>query len=167
MFGLRFDDAVKRPSLLLAPEAAELILELSRLEYPRETGGALAGFKSANGVVITHATGPGPRAERGRATFRRDGDSTQGSMDQILGETGGVSDYVGEWHSHPSPVGPSTMDRSAMSRISGNPAYRTPEPILLIAQRTRWRRWRLLGFRWSECDLEPVRVSVSRHPPDR
>lgn len=166
MFGLRHDGPMKRPGLLIALEAAELILKLSRLEYPWETGGALAGFTSRNSVVITHATGPGPQAERGRASFRRDGDSTQDAVDQIFGDTGGVSDYVGEWHSHPSPVGPSTTDRRAMSRISGNPAYRTPEPILVIAQKTRWRKWRLLGFRWIGCDLDPVRVVIIRSDSD-
>ncbi len=167
MFGLRRDGSVNQPALLIAPEAAELILELSRRERPHETGGALVGFISPDGVVITHATGPGPGAERERATFRRDGESTQDAVNRIFDETGGNSDYVGEWHSHPAPMGPSAMDRRAMRRISGSPMYRTPEPVLVIAQRTRWRRWRLLGFIWIERDLEPVRIRIIRDVPDR
>lgn len=150
---------MRRRRLLIASRAAELILELSQRGHPHETGGALAGFTSPDEVVITHATGPGPQAEHGRSTFRRDGESTQDAVDRIFSETDGTSDYVGEWHSHPAPVGPSGMDRRAMSRISGNPAYRTPRPILIIAQKTRWRKWRLVAFRWIG-DLEPLSMRI-------
>lgn len=156
--GLWADGVVKRRTLLIAREAEALILELSRAEYPRETGGVVAGFTSTERIVITHATGPGPRSERARATFRRDGASTQQAIDRIFAETSGVSDYIGEWHSHPSPVGPSAMDRHAMMRISRSLAYRTPEPLLVIAQRSRWRKWRLIGFRWTEGGLVQVRM---------
>lgn len=150
-----------RSTLWIDLDAAELILHLSRADYPRETGGVLAGFVSQDGMVITHASAAGPVAEQSRASFRRDGDFGQDHIDRIFEVTAGRSDYLGEWHSHPAHVGPSGMDRRAMSRISNSPAYRTPKPILVIAQRTRWRRWRLLGFWWVKGDLDPVSVRVA------
>ena len=140
--------------------SAELMIRLSREGYPRETGGVLIGHSSADGLVVTHATSSGPDAEQQQSTFRRDGEFTQETVNSVFDATGGRSDYLGEWHSHPWPVGPSIMDRQAMAWISRTPAYRTPEPLLVIVQRSRWRRWRLLGFQWAGGDLHPATLIV-------
>jgi integrative and conjugative element protein (TIGR02256 family) len=154
------EHSVAKCDLLVAADAADLILRLSQRDWPLETGGALAGFATPEMIVITHATGPGPSAERRRSSFQRDGEFTQEAVDQIFEKTARCSDYIGEWHSHPAPVGPSTIDISAMAMISRSPEYRCPKPIMVIAQRSRWRKWRLLGFQWIDETLHHLSVRV-------
>lgn len=146
--------------LLIGQSVAVFLRNESRRRYPTETGGVLAGYRDVGAVVVTHATGPGPRADRGRSHFRRDGDHSQGAVDRVFDETAGASDYVGEWHSHPFPFGPSAADIAAMSWIACNPEYRRPNPVLLICQRTKWRTWRLLAYEWRGGDLAPVRLRI-------
>jgi integrative and conjugative element protein (TIGR02256 family) len=161
MHRLRRGPGVRRqPQVWISGDSAELMIRLSREGYPHETGGVLVGHASPYGLVVTHATGAGPDAEQRQSTFRRDGEFTQEAVDGIFAATGGQSDYLGEWHSHPWPAGPSVMDRQAMAWISRSPVYRTPEPLLVIVQRSRWRRWRLLGFRWAGGDLHPTTLLI-------
>jgi integrative and conjugative element protein (TIGR02256 family) len=144
----------------ISADSAELMIRLSREGYPHETGGVLVGHSSPDGLVVTHATGAGPDSEQRQSTFRRDGEFTQEAVDRIFEATDGECDYLGEWHSHPCPVGPSGMDRQAMARSSRNPAFQTPEPVLVIVQRSCWRRWRLLGFLWAGGALQPTLLLV-------
>jgi len=126
---------------------------------PAETGGVLIGHRIDNEIVVTVATGPGPRARRTPSSFRRDGDYTQEEVDRQHEASGGRDDYVGEWHSHPDPVGPSTQDLASMRWISGNAQYVRAEPLLMILQRVN-EDWRPLAYRWSAAGLRSARVLV-------
>ncbi len=161
MYCLRQSRGVrKRARLRISADVAELMIRLGREKAPRETGGVLVGRASPEGWVVTHATHAGPDAEEQLSTFRRDGEFTQGMVNSIFETTGGESDYLGEWHSHPWPVGPSVMDRRAMSTISNSLAYLTPEPLLIIVQKSVRSGWRLLGFQWTQGDLRPLDLQV-------
>lgn len=135
---------------LVLPDA---IVEAMRFEsergLPNETGGVLVGHVDAVGrTVITAMIGPGPRAFRTPARFRRDGEYAQREVDRLHRESDGRADYVGEWHSHPAAVGPSGVDRGSMEWIGQNERYRREEPFLIIMQRIGARTWCPLIYRW-------------------
>ena len=68
-------------------------------KYPDlETGGLLVGFRNPEQVSITHATGPGPNADRSAHHFTKDTPYLQ-SVLQLLGNYYRV-DYLGIWHKH-------------------------------------------------------------------
>lgn len=155
-----------RPRRRESVEIAHAVLAAMRAEAERglsnETGGVLVGYREPSGaVIVVHATGPGPKAVHTPIRFQRDGDYAQAEVDRLHAASDGRHDYVGEWHTHPAPIGPSGVDREGMAWISDNPAYGTPEPLLVILQRTHWRGWRPLVYRWSGGHLVPQRTLVS------
>jgi integrative and conjugative element protein (TIGR02256 family) len=144
-------------TLVLPGSLVETMRIESELGLPNETGGVLVGYADAtNRTVITGIVGPGPRAFRTPTRFRRDGNYAQREVDRLHRESDGRDDYVGEWHSHPAPVGPSSFDRESMGWIGENERYRRERPLLIIMQRTRWRSWRPLVFRWVDGRLAAV-----------
>jgi integrative and conjugative element protein (TIGR02256 family) len=146
-----------RPILLPRAVATQIRRECSA-GLPAETGGVLVGVESDEGTRITHVTGPGPRARRTRSRFRRDGAYTQAEVNRTYEESGGRADYVGEWHSHPDPIGPSGIDSGSMEWVSKNARYRRSNPVMILARRTRFRRWKLEGYRWQGIGLMPVPI---------
>lgn len=146
-----------RPILLPRCVATQIRRECAA-GLPAETGGVLVGYETEAGTQITHVTGPGPRAKRTRSRFRRDGAYTQAEVDRAHDESGGREDYVGEWHSHPDPVGPSGIDCGSMEWVSKNARYRRSNPVMILARRTKFRRWKLEGYRWNEARLLAVPI---------
>lgn len=72
-----------------------------------ETGGAL--FGPSDGSRVLHAAGPGPRAEHGPRSFRRDLTFTQHEAERIY--QADRSHWIGEWHTHVDvPPTPSDLD---------------------------------------------------------
>jgi integrative and conjugative element protein (TIGR02256 family) len=154
-----------RPILIPRGVAAQIRRECAA-GLPAETGGVLVGYEMDEGTHITLATGPGPHAKRTRSRFRRDGAYTQAEVDRAHDESGGREDYVGEWHSHPDPVGPSGIDCGSMEWVSKNSRYHRSSPVMILARRTRLRRWKLEGYRWRETRLlaVPIKSSASCRP---
>lgn len=116
----------------ISVEAQQHMLEQSVLDFPLETGGILVGSRDRNHLHIAYATAAGPLAEHSRVHFRRDGNYTQEVLDTLVGASGGRYDYIGEWHSHPFPQGPSPRDIRAMRWIADNPVYDCPSPVLAL-----------------------------------
>lgn len=88
--------------------ALESIVVAIRSSDPRlETGGAL--FGPSDGSKILHAAGPGPRAEHGPRSFRRDLTFTQHEAERLY--QADRSHWIGEWHTHVDvPPAPSNLD---------------------------------------------------------
>jgi integrative and conjugative element protein (TIGR02256 family) len=149
-----------RPILLPRGVAAKIRRECAA-GLPAETGGALVGNETDDGTQITDATGPGPLARRTRSRFRRDGTYTQAEVDRAYIESGGREDYVGEWHSHPDSVGPSGIDCGSMMWISNNARYRRSNPVMILARRSKFSRWKLEGYRWNGSRLMAVPIKRS------
>jgi integrative and conjugative element protein (TIGR02256 family) len=150
-------ESARRP-IFLPRDIARRIRRECTAGLPAETGGVLVGFESDEGTSITHVTGPGPRAKRTRSRFRRDGTYTQAEVDRAYAESGGRADYVGEWHSHPDPIGPSGIDCGSMEWVSKNARYRRSSPVMILSRRTRFRRWKLEGYRWQGLGLVAVPI---------
>jgi integrative and conjugative element protein (TIGR02256 family) len=118
---------------ILITDAIRKIL-LAHCEQARrlETGGILIGHYTPLGdqAVITEATGPPRDSVAGRWSFLRGLYGLQGRINRAWRRQ---NYYLGEWHFHPfsSPT-PSGRDRTQILAFAHDPAYRCPEPILLV-----------------------------------
>jgi integrative and conjugative element protein (TIGR02256 family) len=135
----------------------------SEARAPDETGGILIGRIRDDTLVLTHVTGPGPNAIHRPTLFMRDGHHAQRALEDAAGKSGGAENYVGEWHSHPFPQGPSTQDVESMERIGRKPSYACAHPVLLLCRRERARRraWKLFAFQWNGHTLLPRRLRIA------
>lgn len=110
-------------------------------EPMRETGGLLLGWRTSDGEV--HVTDmvevPDPRARH--TAYRRRHARAQAALGEALASepTQSPVGYVGEWHTHPAPVGPSWVDHRAIRRIS----KKSPETVALVvcAYNSSTNRW--------------------------
>jgi integrative and conjugative element protein (TIGR02256 family) len=97
-----------------------------------ETGGILIGHYTPLGdqAVITEVTGPPRDSIASRWSFIR---GLHGLQQRINRAWRRRDYYLGEWHFHPfaRPI-PSDQDRTQIIAFSIDPAYRCPEPILLV-----------------------------------
>ncbi|MFF1257595.1 Mov34/MPN/PAD-1 family protein [Streptomyces sp. NPDC058321] len=99
----------------LRREAREVITSETAQHLPRETGGILLGYGEDADVVVTHALvvdGPGASTHR----YVRDDVRANVLLAAFLASRADddPTGYVGEWHSHPAPSGPSPTDVAAM-----------------------------------------------------
>ncbi|MEU6002869.1 Mov34/MPN/PAD-1 family protein [Streptomyces sp. NPDC047197] len=99
----------------LCREACEVIASATARHLPRETGGILLGYGEDAHIVVTHALvvdGPGASTHR----YVRDDVQANALLAAFLAPRADddPTGYVGEWHSHPAPSGPSPTDVAAM-----------------------------------------------------
>lgn len=111
-----------------------------------EGGGILTGYREGDVIVVTHAI-PVQAATHHRNVYVRDDVGANKLLRQFLANRNAddPTGYVGEWHSHPAPTGPSTVDAStlrALALLAQGPiallvCTSTPSPALvaLVAQR--------------------------------
>ncbi|MFB9164184.1 Mov34/MPN/PAD-1 family protein [Arthrobacter psychrochitiniphilus] len=85
---------------------------------PREIGGLLLGYFTELGPHVVEArVVPDPRATRIR--YQRDAALAERILDSsIRADSTGLVGYLGEWHTHPLPIGPSTTDINASGRLA-------------------------------------------------
>lgn len=106
-------------------DAYETIAFETANHLPREIGGILLGYRENNAIVVTQALvveGQGATTHR----YVRDDIRADQLLQEFLEERADDDPmgYVGEWHSHPSPSGPSAIDHAAMratAKIASNP----------------------------------------------
>src|ERR1043165_7357184 len=94
------------PRVCINREVIAFIERESAASLRTETGGVLAGRGSleAGEGHASPASGAGPRARRTRYSFARDTPFCQRFLDEVAIQTGGLVDYLGEWHKHHEPV---------------------------------------------------------------
>lgn len=121
------------------------ILELARVESdlwcPKETGGALMGYWSDQNVVITDIIGPGPDAVHKRYSFTPDDHWHAKEIARIYRESGRITTYLGDWHSHPfGTPGLSINDLITLFRLARYKPARTPRPIMgILHNNPQWK----------------------------
>ncbi len=125
----------------ISPKTLSLIIEEGWAKYPKETGGILIGRQQGRVFYIETAIGPGLNAYHKDISFKRDGNFSQTHLDSMVLETQGQWDYLGEWHSHPRYMGPSSTDINSLINIQTSPKYNILQPILglIIIERRIWR----------------------------
>lgn len=109
----------------LRVDAYETIAFEAANHLPRETGGILLGYQENSTIVATHALvveGQGATTNR----YARDDVRADELLQKFLKQRAADDPigYVGEWHSHPSPSGPSAVDHTAIratAKVSSNP----------------------------------------------
>jgi integrative and conjugative element protein (TIGR02256 family) len=106
-----------------------------RRAFPEETGGVLVGYSTTGpeGVVITHAVGPGPCAMHGKRRFVPDWSYHESEVARLYEESGRLHTYLGDWHSHPnSCTRLSPTDRGTLSKIAKHTEARVTTPLMAI-----------------------------------
>ena len=128
------------PQFSVDQQLLSFIIHESIDKDPLETGGILAGYRENGIIKITFVTGPGPKAVHTQALFLRDGEYCQSELDKIFDQTNGMTDYLGEWHSHPFDIGPSRRDKYSLREISIDIRYAISNPLmgLCIKKGTEW-----------------------------
>jgi integrative and conjugative element protein (TIGR02256 family) len=130
--------------------APELFLHLDVLRHlyhltptRDEVGGWLLGYWAAEGagVVVTHATPPGPRGAPSGVTISASGHAAR--FEEAWQHSAGHVTFLGDWHTHPGGVPlPSSTDRLALEQLAEISEFGTPVPLIAIAcvPRRRWAR---------------------------
>lgn len=106
----------------------------------KETGGILVGYRTKSGnFVITHTTGPGPRAKHGFRYFEADSAYCQRVLDHIFDHSQGELTYLGDWHTHPlGGLLLSRLDVDTMRIVANDELYQCSLPLSVI-YKPRWR----------------------------
>jgi proteasome lid subunit RPN8/RPN11 len=132
---LRPQREVDRVAVPLSATTTRTIRQLAAAAHPRETGGLLLGWWDQSAPIVCAAVEvPDSHAGRNRWTRHEERAATAlaaalaASVEAYVG-------YVGEWHSHPLDLGPSSRDISELRRIS----RQYPLPIVLAVARRRGR----------------------------
>lgn len=107
--------------------------------HPCETGGILLGWREECCIHVDRLIEVyDPNAER--TTYARNHSEAQVALKLALTDLSPESfnGYVGEWHTHPSPQGPSTQDRKeirAVARLAAGPV------AMLVFVRSNTGEW--------------------------
>ena len=139
----------------------EMLIEAERVT-PLETGGVLMGYwtQAPDEVVITWASGPGPRALHRKYRFVPDADYHDTVVAHHYEASGRLHAYLGDWHTHPkSSPRLSWQDWRTLSRISRHEAARVATPIMAIA--AGGPVWDMAVWRTPRLRLRPLVVEFS------
>lgn len=102
---------------------------------PLETGGVLMGYTSQSGdeIIVSNFIGPGPKARHMRSSFAPDLDFQDHEIARRYRDSGRVTTYLGDWHSHPGGGARlSWIDRRTLRRIRDHEDARIPEPLMAV-----------------------------------
>lgn len=133
----------------------------------RETGGVLLGWRTTDGqlCVLDMVEVEDPRS--GHTAYRRRHAKAEQALAAALEqhEAGSLVGYIGEWHTHPAPIGPSFVDRFEIRRIS----KKSNELVTLIvcvynARSTTWYPCGLSALRGARPN--PAAITVEEGTPD-
>jgi integrative and conjugative element protein (TIGR02256 family) len=157
----------------VAAEALALIEAEARRRAPNETGGVLLGYWSAEGdeVVITCATGAGPRAKHSKVVYTPDRDYDQALIADYYLAAGRRITYLGDWHTHPDAGAYlSDQDRRTLRQIAESPSARAPNALMAVLAGGRpWELhvWvgRVQKRRWWTTSLETKLLTVRAFGP--
>ena len=90
--------------LVIPRSSYEALLPFRQIGNRMETGGILAGScYSTDTWVLSHVMQPSPRDKAGRTWHKRDRRDAQKFVNKVFRKSGGLVNYVGEWHTHPEP----------------------------------------------------------------
>jgi integrative and conjugative element protein (TIGR02256 family) len=109
-----------------------------------ESGGMLLGRLIDNNrdVVIDHVTVPINEDKKWRFFFFRKKEPAQKIVEQVWSDSKAVTNYLGEWHSHPEDVpSPSTVDLAEWHRITQSAKYEQDFLLFVIVGRVKTLAW--------------------------
>ncbi len=122
-------------TVLVPDEILDAMRKTALSAKPQETGGTLVGHYSEDHRVayVTGALEAKTGARKERARFYRPPDDVDGQLARTYEESGGLTHYLGEWHTHPeaAPI-PSPTDLSTLRGLARSRSVATDTPFLLI-----------------------------------
>lgn len=120
-----------RNQLDFPAQVADHLRGLAQSAHPRETGGLLLGWWEA-GMPHVHSAVEVSDPDAGRTHWTRHEQAAAHALETALARSAepGLG-YVGEWHSHPANVGPSSVDLRELRTIS----KQYPHPLVLAVVR--------------------------------
>lgn len=129
--------------------------------YPLETGGVLVGFTSEDQrrLVISAASGPGPRAKHETWRFTPDAEFQSDFVRRHYEVSNRVHSYLGDWHTHPGGVAKlSRIDQCTLRRIAKDKEARATKPVMAILAGgpDDWDLaiWQMISARWWRPSVE-------------
>lgn len=124
-----------------------------------ETGGALIGYTTIDkALVVTGASGPGPRAKLHRTSVLIDGKFADEFCKLAFKQTQGRCDYVGDWHRHTGwSLEASADDVAAMQTMAEWISTPVAQPISVI-----YRAWppKIQTYLFNNRKLVPINHSI-------
>ncbi|HEY4269500.1 MAG TPA: SAVED domain-containing protein [Galbitalea sp.] len=116
-------------AIVLQQKAYDLITAVTCESLPLENGGILLGYHEGANIVVTHALVVTTHAASTNR-YVRDDVQANALLREFLAarDPDDPTGYVGEWHSHPAPLGPSSIDLNAIRAT----AKATAAPVALI-----------------------------------
>lgn len=93
------------------------IIRLAELTLPFENGGILVGHRESGDIVISNVLAVPPESA-GASHYSRESAVADRILQDYLQSSDDLEGYVGEWHSHPAPVGPSRLDMRTLQDIA-------------------------------------------------
>lgn len=99
------------------------------------------GYWAEPDVVITDAIGPGPKAVHYKIGFLPDAQFHEMEVARIYGQSGRLSTYLGDWHTHPrGSTRLSRRDKRTLQRIACSSDARCPKPLMAVLAGGK-RKW--------------------------
>lgn len=122
----------RRPvQIELSPRALAIVRAAARRSHPTETGGLLLGWWDSGRIVVDTAAEVLDETATSSRWHRREVTAQQ-ALDEVLKQHEDPwLGYVGDWHTHPAPSGPSYSDIAALRRSS----QQYPDPLVLLVHR--------------------------------
>lgn len=84
---------------------------------PRETGGILAGFRTEDQIVVTRAAVV-PDDGSSRRDYKLLKHRASDELNRLKGDAAQVLGFVGDWHTHPADVPPSSTDLASLELVA-------------------------------------------------
>jgi integrative and conjugative element protein (TIGR02256 family) len=140
-------------AMLLIETEVLKILDPYRQTDPHstESAGVLLGYRRGDHIHIVQATLPAADDVRGRFSFTRPGKSHQQIATREWRRSGKITDYVGEWHTHPEATpAPSSTDVSEWHSL----CKKSKQPLIFVILGLA-HDWYGVGF---GAELHPLRA---------
>jgi len=126
----------RRRLVVLSPDViATLTRYRQRFFWQTEAGGILLGRRRGSHIEVVLATVPTQNDRRSTFRFQREAWGHAQVAAHAWVQTGGTTDYIGEWHTHPQrePV-PSSIDREEWHKLA---VLRPDVPFVALVVGTR------------------------------
>lgn len=115
--------------LVIMPEVIKVFLSYRQLNVTSpESAGVIIGERRGSHIVIKTVSEPNNNDIRSRFTVNRIGTHHQQKVDQAFIDSKGISQYVGEWHTHPEDI----PTPSGLDFASWNENLNSNLPLILI-----------------------------------
>lgn len=151
--------------IVVEPACWTTITDSASLQAERETGGILLGWRHSSGVYVSDAVEV-PDRRAGRSQYVRRHGLASESLNRFLDTLPAQSPvgYVGEWHTHPAPQGPSRIDRR---RLKGISRHLHDDIALIVASHDpRSGAWKPQGLCARAGRVKPAHIDITHAESD-